>query len=192
MFKMKKRTLTIIICFLLVLLCVGQAYARSGNLVIEPSRKAVETVNLTVSSSVTGNISADRMVDFYVNSPSGAVIFNTNKTTFATFSFTANENGNYTINVINSNQETTIAILNYSIKHNVVLQGNVNLNFNVASTVIPATAITIDWVTMILTLSGIGSIVGLLLKILKGIRKFVKWLRWLKKYRKSRTPVVIR
>jgi hypothetical protein len=180
-----------IISLLLALFFVGQVYARGENFIIEPNHEVTETIPLTVSSSVTGNVSANGKVDFYVNSPSGAVIYCANKTTFNPFSFVANENGNYTIHVINSNQENVTSILNYNIHLVVVLQEKIGVNFNVAATVIPATATSIDWVTLIESLFGIGSVVELLLKIRKGIRKFVEWFRWWKKYRKSRTPVVI-
>lgn len=189
--KVNKAIQGFIVGFLLVLFLVGQVYVRGENLVIEPNRDVTKTIPLTISSSVVGNMSANGLVDLYVNCPSGAVIYYVNQTAFTKFSFTANENGNYTIHVINANQKNVTATLNYALNLVVGLHESIGVNFNVATAVIPATATSIDWVTLIESLSGVGSIVGLLLKIRKGIRKFVEWFRWWKKYRKSRTPVVI-
>ena len=191
---MKKSLLVIIVSLFLAVFLIGQVYALGIDYVIEPNHEATETIPLTPFSSLVGNVSANGLIDFYVSSPSGSIAYCSNHTTFTPFSFTANENGNYTLHMLNIDQtENVTARLSYSKNLVVVLQETVTTTWNtITSTSMIVTPTTgFDWIGVI---TAIGSISGTILSgigIIKAIEKFLGWFRWWRKYKKSRTPVVI-
>jgi len=196
MFSMTINKRSLIFPLISILLCsffVGIVSARGGVFVVEPTQEVTEEVKLTVSDEVKGNLSVnDGFVDFYIESPSGAILFSDNKITFTIFNFTAEENGNYTMHVANNYQTRNVNVtLDYSVSMKVNLYGEVNARFYLPQTwtVTPPPSATtpIDWIRILteflkmVGISGIGYLV-----------KAIRHLRWWWKYRKSRTPVVFK
>lgn len=192
---MKKGFLALIVSLFLAVFLVGQVYGWGIDYAIEPNHEVTETIPLTPSSSVIGNVSANGLVDFYVSSPSSEIVYCSNETAFTSFSFTANEDGNYTLHIVNNDQtENVTATLSYS-KHLVVnLYSTMTMTLSTATVTTTSMIVTptpFDWIGVI---SAIGSISGTILSgigIIKALEKFLGWFRWWRKYKKSRTPVVI-
>lgn len=111
---------------------IGNASARGGVLVIEPMQEVTESVALSTSESVSGNISVEGgVIDFYVTTPNGSIVICHNKTAYTPFNFTASEDGNYTMHFINSHSFSDITLtLNYSVHFVVVVQQKVVFNFS--------------------------------------------------------------
>jgi hypothetical protein len=182
---MKKSLLVIIISLFLAIFLAGQVYGLEVNYVIEPNHKATETIPLTPSSSVIGNVSAIEPIDFYVSSPSGDVIYCSNGTTFNLFSFTASEEGNYTLHMLNINK-TENATVTLSYRKNLVVVSTVTLKTTftqtatVTSMIPPNTTVTtpnpINWTDLAGLLASTSAIFGYL------YRKLKEWLRKRKAY----------
>jgi hypothetical protein len=125
---MSKRLSIAIIGLLLALSFVGQVYARSKTFSIEPCHEIAEIIDLQTSESVVGNVSANGLIDFYVSSPSGNVIYCVNKTTFTAFSFTASENGNFTLHLSNTHLTQRVTVeLKYSVNMSITVGANINV-----------------------------------------------------------------
>jgi cytoskeletal protein RodZ len=182
---MKKGLLGLIVSLFLVAFLVGQAYGWNIEYVIEPNHEATETIPLTSSSSVIGNVSATGSINFYVSSPSGNVVYCSNETTFTPFSFTASEDGNYTLHMLNVNQmENVTASLGYSKNLVVVLTETIKTTFTQTATVTsmipPNTTVTspnpFDLTGVPSFFVNISIIIGYVYRKLKG------WLRRRKTY----------
>ena len=112
---------------LLVSLFIGSAEARGGNFVIGPSDDAIEKIQLSNPDNVVGNISiCNGFVDFFVTNPSYDIVYQSSKTSFDSFNFTANENGTYVIHVVNRYQFEAV---------NVTLFYHINFIFTLSSTI---------------------------------------------------------
>ena len=192
---MKKSLLVMIVSLFLAVFLIGQVYALGIDYVIEPNHEATEIIPLTPSESAVGNVSANGLIDFYVSSPSGSIVYCSNQTTFTPFSFTASDDGNYTLHVLNVNQKENVsATLSYS--KNLVVNLYSTMTTTLSTTTVTTTSMIVtptpfDWIGVI---SAIGSISGTILSgigIVKALEKFLGWFRWWRKYKKSRTPVVI-
>lgn len=191
---MKKGLLALIAIALLVSFMVANGYARNSSCVIVPNSEFTETITLTPSSSVVGNISSDIAVDFYVNSPSGSITYLCNETTFAPFSFTASEDGNYTLHIANNRTENATVALVYSKNIIVNLYATAKMTFSTetattTSMILPPNPF--NWWGFASAIGGVISAVLSGIGIIGYVKKFLEWFRWWKKYKKSRTPVVI-
>lgn len=81
----KRRLITVSIAVLLASFFISAVGARGGEFIIEPLQEATENIELTVSDEVLGNLSVSNgFIDFYVTSPSGAILLCYNKTAFNT------------------------------------------------------------------------------------------------------------
>lgn len=129
------RTAFVSIVFLSSIFFVGIVNARGGTFIIEPSEKANERVKLGARDTVRGNFSVSNgFIDFYIMSPSGTVFLRYNKTAFDIFNFTAEEDGNYTMHLINTYQAENVSVtLNYSVHFVITLQGEVNVGYSVGT-----------------------------------------------------------
>lgn len=187
---MEKSLLVIIVSLFLAVFLVSQVYGWETVYVVKSNHEATEIIPLTPSSSVVGNVSANGLIDFYVSSPSGSIVYCSNQVTFSPFSFTASENGNYTLHIANNNQTDSVtATLRYSKNLVVVLSSEIRVNSAVGTTVIPATATSIDWVTLIVSSPIAVWALKNLRKIGRGLKKLVTWFRWWKRYRKPQDPI---
>ncbi|MDH5595268.1 MAG: emp24/gp25L/p24 family protein [Candidatus Bathyarchaeota archaeon] len=129
------------IVFLSSIFFVGIVNARGGTFIIEPSEKANERVKLGACDTVRGNFSVSNgFIDFYIMSPSGTVFLRYNKTAFDIFNFTAEEDGNYSMHLINAYQTENVNVtLNYAVHVVINLYGEINVVQSVeTSTVISA------------------------------------------------------
>jgi len=88
----RKYLIPVSIVVLLASFFISGVNARDSEFVIEPLQEVTENVVLNISDEVSGNLSVSNgFVDFYVRSPSGAILLCCNKTAFNTFSFVAGE-----------------------------------------------------------------------------------------------------
>jgi len=173
---------------------IGPVSARGGEFFIEPLREVTESVELTESDEVIGNVSVSNgFIDFYVTSPSGVVLLCWNQTAFDTFSFVAKEDGLFIIHLANTHQAENVEVtLNYNIHFKIVLQQNISVGFSlgtasVVGSMIPPTTPMIDWISFLEALSAMTGLASLA----EAIRRFLRWLQWRRKYGKPRTPVVV-
>jgi len=185
----KRQLIPVYIVVLLASFFINAVGARGGEFCVEPLQEVTENINLRVSEEVFGNISVSKgVIDFYITSPSGVVLFCYYKTTFNTFNFTAGENGNFTMHLANTYQTKNVNVtLDYAVHFKVVVQQTINVGYSVGTTSVilpPTTTIPFDW-RWILT------ILPLIPQLVKAVVKLVRWIRWKIKHGKSRTPVVI-
>jgi len=128
-------------------LFVPNVSARGGTFVIQPKQEAIEEANATIYSgssvSVTGKIMANGSIDFYVTSPSGALLLSYTATNDTGFSFAPHENGTYLMHLANTHStENVTALLTYGF--NYVMTSYINLiieattQSSVTSTVSPS------------------------------------------------------
>jgi len=190
---MKKSLLVIIVSLFLAVFLVGQVYGWNIEYVIEPNHEATEIIPLTPSSSVIGNVSATESILFYVDSPSGNIVYCSNETTFTPFSFTASEVGNYTLHIINVYRtENVVATLSYSKNLVVTLYSTITMTFNTETTtttnMIVKPTTSFDWFGFLSALAIFSTIGSFVVGVIKTIKKLVEWLRWKKKYGKPQTP----
>ena len=188
----KRRLISVYIVVFLASLLISAVSARGGEFLIEPSHEVTENVALTVSDEVFGNLSVSNgFIDFYVTSPSGVILLRYNKTAFNTFNFVAEENGNFTMHLVNVHQSENVnATLNFMCE----LQTNVGfeLSVEIASIISPPPMTTpIDW-TLIITTILIAILAPFIESIAKAIIDFLKKIPWWLKHRKPRTPVIIK
>jgi len=128
---------TFLWCFLLLIISsflIGNVKARTEVFLLEPEKEATYSLQLTIHERVSGNVSVEgSVVDFYVTSPTRAVVFHYNQTANTNFNFTASENGNYTMHFVNSFSTTNVTIMmNYSILF--VVKSQIGINFNAGAT----------------------------------------------------------
>jgi hypothetical protein len=118
--------LNIVVLFALV---TQSASARGSIFVVKPKQVVVEEVNLEVSSEVVGDLSVGNgIIDFWVASPSGVVLFCDQKIANKSFSFVAKENGSYTMHLSNTYLTQSVTVtLNYGINMNITVAANINV-----------------------------------------------------------------
>jgi len=193
MVNITKRLLITLLAVLLAVFFIDVVDASGGVFIIEPAQEITENVMLTPSSEVTGNVSVSNgLIDFYITNPSGNLVLCINQTEFNTFNFIADEYGNYTMHLRNTNQRENVTVkLCYCINLFVAVQSTLSFNSNVST---PTTIITINWTAIFQLImsffAGLGSLGGFLLKLKKYLERKKREREWKKKYEKSRTPVV--
>ena len=135
------RLIVLLNIVLLFVLVTQTASARGGIFVVEPKREVVEEVNLEVSSEVVGDMSvSDGFIDFWIASPSGIVLLCDHNIANRSFSFVAEENGNYTMHLSNTNlTQSVIVELKYSVNVRITVGANINFGASagVATVVAP-------------------------------------------------------
>jgi hypothetical protein len=194
-----KRLTTILVAVSLLIFFINATYARGGVFIIEPTQEVIEKVELEVPDEVVGNISVSNgLIDFYVRNPSGILLFCYNNTAFETFNFTAEENGNYTIHLANTNMSENVTVtLEYGIHFYLVLHGEIKMTFNVGATTSSMTMVPItpfDYIieffkdSIIPNIPILGVLTGFVKWLVNAIRKFWRERKWKKKYKEIRTP----
>jgi hypothetical protein len=106
-----------IVVFILAFL-VGTAKARGGSFVIGLKQEAFEYVNLYGSGNATGNLSVENgTIDFLVRDPDGIIVQEFLNVSTASFSFTADKNGNYSMCMDNNYEAFNVTVeLDYGIE----------------------------------------------------------------------------
>lgn len=185
MFTISKQQL--ILSSIAVLLCSFLISAVSGSgrvFIIEPTQEVIENVKLGVSDKVSGNLSVSNgFIDFYIKSPSGIVLLCYNKTSFNIFNITAEEDGNYSMHLVNTYQTENGNInvtLTYACDITIVLHGRVNVNHSVGTATVievpppieyPDPEFDNDLYTKYLSFLRAHQI----LRIVRNVRKYVPW-----------------
>jgi len=135
------------IVFLSSIFFIGIVNARGGTFIVEPSEKTNERVKLGARDTVRGNFSVSNgFIDFYIMSPSGTVFLRYNKTAFDIFNFTAEEDGNYTMHLVNTYQAENVSVtLNYSVHFVITLQGEVDVGYSVGTATVIEVPLPIEY-----------------------------------------------
>lgn len=103
-----------IVALLLVSLFIAMVEARGGSYVISPSDEAIEKIQLAPPDNVVGNMSVNNgFVDFFVTNPSYDIVYQSLKTSFDSFNFTANESGIYVMHFVNKYQSEDVNLTLY-------------------------------------------------------------------------------
>ena len=174
---------------------IRTAEARGDTLILKPAQEVEETIQLSLSDEVYGNISAiEGLVDFYVTSPSGIVLLWYNVTEFSRFNFTARENGLYTLHLVNALQTRNVtAVLNYCVHYKIVISENLSFSgaTETMTTTIKTTPIPpLDWLDIFKPfLELVRNVLAVVFS--KIIIDWFKYLYQKWKDGKSKTPVVI-
>lgn len=109
-----------LLCVALVaVLCVPNAKADGGTFTIQPRHEVKEEWNANAGwsyISMSGTISANGSIDFFVIDPSGAKLLSYNDTNSTNFSFAPQKNGTYMLYIVNpSAMENVTAVLTYGV-----------------------------------------------------------------------------
>jgi hypothetical protein len=181
---MKRQKAFIFFAFLLASLFVVSVQARGGTFNVEPTQEAKDTIKLGVSDSIVGNVSVyNGQIDFCISDPSGDTVLCYNKTSFEFFNLTAEENGVYTIHLVNNCEAENVTVsLSYGVNLNFVGQADITFGASAGTAVVFSIAPTppFDWLEFFrVTYLYIGGAITSLVTLWK----LWKDRNWKKKYR---------
>lgn len=117
-------------------LFVGSVAAHGGTFVIGSGEEAIEKIQLASPDNVVGNMSVNNgFVDFYVTDPSYDFIYQSNRTSFDSFNFTASESGTYVMHFANKYQSGDVNLtLSYGINYFVFLSTTISISTSTSVT----------------------------------------------------------
>jgi len=125
----------VVVALLLLSLVLGSVEARGGTLVIGPGNEAIEKIQLSPPDSAVGNFTVSNgSVDFFVTNPSYDIVYQSLKTSFEIFNFTANESGIYVMHFVNKYQSEDVNLtLSYGLNFFVILSVTINVSTQTSS-----------------------------------------------------------